>query len=93
MCRVFSCVVGRRCLWTLNSSKAKDVGIPKKPIRSSVLRCPHVLVYCVTAQLQPPDLLTSVHPGASCHLGQQLCLPAVHLLRAGDAEFTVFGVT
>ena len=39
--------------------------------------------------LQPPGLLSSVHPGASFHLGQQLCLPAAHLPIAADAEFTV----
>ena len=44
------------------------------------------------SSLQPPGLLSSVHPGTSCHLRQQLCLPAVYLLRSGDAEFTVVRV-
>ena len=74
------------------TEKQKDVGTPTAPDRTSVLRCPHVLVCSITAQLQPPGLLSSVHPGTSCHLGQQLCLPAVYMLRAGDAEFTVVRV-
>ena len=64
---------------------------PEKPDRSSVLKC-HLVLVCCVCSLQPPGLLTSVHPGTVCHLGQQLCLLAVHLLRVGDAEFTVVRV-